>query len=132
MALLNDINHQWGADLSASPVGDLAMAGGDTRVQQRILRRLLTNPIDPVNNLPPDYIWHPTYGCGLRRFIGSLATSTEIAAAVRGQMLMESGVAQNPAPTVTVQVLNNAISLTLSYYDAQSGQPAVLSFSVSQ
>lgn len=132
MSTLNDLNHQWSSDLSASPVGDLAVVSGDVRVQQRILRRLLTNPADPVNNLPPDYIWHPDYGCGLRRFIGSVASADEIAAAVRGQMLMESGVAQNPPPSVTVQVLNNSIALTLSYYDAASGQPAAMSFSVSQ
>jgi hypothetical protein len=129
MALLNDLNQNWGGDLSASPSGDLSTASGDLRTQQRIIRRLMTCPADPVNNLPPDYIWHPTYGAGLPRFIGSDASNDEIAAVVRGQMMMEASVAQSPAPTVTVQAITNGLSLTLTYTDAVSGQPQVLSFS---
>ena len=129
MATLNDLSQAWGSDLSPSPSGDLATASGDLRTQQRIIRRLMTCPADPVNNLPPDYIWHPTYGAGLPRFIGSDATEGEIAAVVRGQMMLEASVAQSPAPIVSAQLITNGISLTLSYTDAISGNPQTLSFS---
>ena len=48
---LADLNHYIGGDLSASNTGDLSSAPGLLRSQQRILRRLLTNP--------GDYIFHP-------------------------------------------------------------------------
>jgi hypothetical protein len=129
MSSLNDLNQAWGSDLSASPSGDLSTASGDLRTQQRIIRRLMTCPADPVNNLPPDYVWHPTYGAGLPRFIGSDASTDEIVAVVRGQMMLEAAVAQKPAPTVTAQLITNGISLTLGYTDAISGNPQTLSFS---
>ena len=44
-----DISHYWGEDLGIGPTGDLGLAAGSPQVQQRILRRLLTNP--------GDYIW---------------------------------------------------------------------------
>ena len=57
-----DLAHEFGADLQAGPTGDLALADGAALGRQRVLRRLLTNP--------GDYIWHPTYGAGLARFVG--------------------------------------------------------------
>lgn len=129
MSSLNDLNQGWGSDLSPSPSGDLSTSADDLRTQQRIIRRLMTCPADPANNLPPDYIWHPTYGAGLPRYIGSDASEGEIAGVVRGQMLLEPAVAQKPAPTVTIQKITDGLSLTLGYTDAVSGQPQVLSFS---
>ena len=52
-----DINHLWGNDLAFSATGDLATADVPTLTQQRVLRRLLTNP--------GDYIWELDYGAGL-------------------------------------------------------------------
>ena len=53
----------WGGDLGAGNTGDIALASGTILGQQRILRRLLTNP--------GDYIWHTEYGAGLAQFVGS-------------------------------------------------------------
>jgi hypothetical protein len=46
---MSDLAHQWGSDLEFGPTGDLAVLGGSALGQQRVLRRLLTSPLD--------YIW---------------------------------------------------------------------------
>lgn len=130
MATLSDLAHYWGNDLNASASGDLLSVNGTTRGTQRVLRRLLTCPADEVNNLPADYTWHPTYGAGLPRYVGSVASEKQIAAVIKGQMLLESCVAQNPPPSVTVQHITNGLAVTIKYTDAPSGQPVVLGFNV--
>lgn len=126
MALINDASHYWGGDLSASlsPTGDVLAASGTTRGQQRVLRRLLTNP--------GDYAFHPTYGAGLPGYVGSNATVDAIKALIRGQMLLEDAVSQVPAPVINVSKVANGLSVQVSYNDAPSGQPVTLSFSVSK
>jgi phage baseplate assembly protein W len=122
-----DIAHQWGSDLGLGPTGDLAVVTGSTLGQQRVLRRLLTNPLD--------YIWQPTYGAGLAGFIGQPANALQIRATIRSQIFMEAIVAQNPEPTINV-TLNPAgaagdVYVNILYVDAQTGQTQVLTFSVS-
>jgi len=122
-----DIAHQWGSDLGFGPTGDLAVVAGSALGQQRVLRRLLTNPLD--------YIWQPTYGAGLAGFIGQPANALQIRATIRSQIFMEAVVAQNPEPTVNV-TLNPAgaagdVYVNILYVDAQTGQTQVLTFSVS-
>lgn len=122
-----DIAHQWGSDLGFGPTGDLAVVAGSILGQQRVLRRLLTNPLD--------YIWQPTYGAGLAGFIGQPANALQIRATIRSQIFMEAVVAQNPEPTVNV-TLNPAgaagdVYVNILYADAQTGQTQVLTFSVS-
>lgn len=126
MALINDASHYWGGDLSSSlsPTGDIAPASATLRGQQRILRRLLTNP--------GDYTFHPEYGAGLPAYIGSVATVDQITAVIRGQMLLEDAVARTPAPVITVTPIANGVSAQILYNDAQSGQPVTLSFNVSK
>lgn len=122
-----DIAHQWGSDLGFGPTGDLAIVAGSTLGQQRVLRRLLTNPLD--------YIWQPTYGAGLAGFIGQPANALQIRATIRSQIFMEAAVAQSPEPTTNV-TLNPAgaagdVYVNILYVDAQTGQTQVLTFSVS-
>jgi phage baseplate assembly protein W len=57
-----DCYHYFGNDLSVASNGDILLTDGITLSQQRILRRLLTNP--------GDYIWELTYGAGLPQFVG--------------------------------------------------------------
>ncbi|XRD81791.1 phage tail protein [Dyella halodurans] len=121
---MNDISHLWGNDIGVSAVGDLGLASDTLRGQQRVLRRLLTNP--------GDNIFHPTYGAGLARFVGSTATAEEIKALIRGQMLLEEAVAKSPAPVIEVHRITNGIAVQVNYNDAPTGQPVVLSFNVSQ
>jgi phage baseplate assembly protein W len=121
-----DLSHKWGSDLSVGATGDLAVAAGPDLGQQRVLRRLLTNP--------GDYIWQPDYGAGLARFIGQPANPLQIQALVRSQIFKESAVARTPEPVIDISVSPNHdpgfVYVYIRYQDAASGRTQVLSFSV--
>jgi hypothetical protein len=125
---LADLDQYIGGDLSPSATGDLQTATGTLRGQQRVLRRLLTNP--------GDYIFHPEYGAGLPRYVGQPADTAKITAVVRGQMLLEDVVAKTPAPAISVAPIPSAdgggFAVSVRYTDAPSGQPVSLSFQVSK
>ena len=112
---MTEISHRWGADLGLSASGDLALASGAEAAEQRILRRLLTNP--------GDYIWHPDYGAGLGRFVGQPADPQRIAAVARRQVLLEDSVARIPEPRVSVRVERTGeVLLNIEWTFAESGQ----------
>lgn len=126
---LSDLNHVWSQDIITSPTGDLGVVNGATRSQQRVLRRLLTNPLDA--NGPPDYPLHPTYGAGLARYVGRNVDPAKMRTLIRGQMLLEDSVARNPQPQITVTTPDpTTISVYIRYTVAGSGAPATLSFNV--
>ncbi len=122
-----DLAHQWGADLSVGATGDLAVVSGPALGQQRVLRRLLTNP--------GDYIWQLDYGAGLARFIGQPVNTLQISAVMRSQIFKEAAVARQPEPIVDVQVSPGGAAGTvyvhIRYADAASSRTQVLSFGVS-
>jgi phage baseplate assembly protein W len=118
-----DLALQYGGDLSVGPTGDLALADGTGLTQQRVLRRLLTNP--------GNYIWQLNYGAGLGQFVGQPGAPAAISAVARAQVLLEAAVAPAPAPVVsTASEDDGTVTATLSYADAASGQASVLTFSV--
>jgi phage baseplate assembly protein W len=127
MSSLSDLYHYFGTDLSPSNTGDLLTVTAITRGQQRVLRRLLTNP--------GDYIFQPEYGAGLAQWIGANADLAAMRALIRGQMLLEPSVAVQPEPDVSVLPIANqaggGFAVAISYTDAPSGAPVVLSFNVS-
>lgn len=126
---LYDLNHLWGQDVVTSPTGDLGIATDATRSQQRVIRRLLTNPLDA--NGPPDYAMHPDYGAGLARYVGRNVDLAKMRALIRGQMLLEDSVAKNPQPQITLtQPDPTTLSVYIRYTIAGSGTPATLSFNV--
>lgn len=130
--MINDIFHWFSTDLSSGNTGDLALVDGTTRGQQRVLRRLLTNPA--AANAPADYLWHPDYGGGLARFIGRGIDEAKITAVIRAQLALEDVVAKTPLPTIVIAALPNdttGFSVAISYNDADSNTPVVLSFNVS-
>lgn len=122
-----DIYHQWGADLTTGPTGDLALTTDAQRGQQRVLRRLLTSP--------GDYLWHPEYGAGLARFIGQPGNAGQIRAVIRGQIFKETAVARTPEPVIDVRFSPagaiGTVYVQIRYVDAPSGLTQLLSFSVS-
>jgi phage baseplate assembly protein W len=122
-----DLDHQWGSDFLISSVGDIATVTGPLLGQQRILRRLLTNP--------GDYIWQLDYGAGLARFIGQPINPLQIRAVVRSQVFKEPAVARQPEPVIDVQLApgggTGTVYVYIRYVDADSGQTQVLSFAVS-
>jgi len=121
-----DLSHQWGSDLSVGPTGDLAVATGPALGQQRVLRRLLTNP--------GEYIWQLDYGAGLARFIGQPTNPLQIQALIRSQIFKESAVARTPEPVIDVSVSPGGAAGTvyvyIRYQDAGTGQTQILSFSI--
>jgi phage baseplate assembly protein W len=113
----------WGGDLSAGPTGDIALASGTILGQQRVLRRLLTNP--------GDYIWHLKYGAGLPHFVGQTTNAAAIKSVIRSQIFMESAVARLPEPEVDVQnAQNGSVYVYIRYVDSTTGGTQVLSFAV--
>jgi phage baseplate assembly protein W len=118
-----DAWHQFGADLAVGATGDVLPVDGSLLGQQRVLRRLLTNP--------GDYIWSPGYGAGLARFVGQPASAARIEAVIRSQILQEAAVAQTPAPVVAVTADNaGTVYVELRYADAATGATQSLTFSV--
>jgi hypothetical protein len=116
-----DIYHEWGSDLSVGSGGDLALASGSAVVNQRICRRLLTNP--------GDYIWNLDYGGGLAQFVGLPAKPADIEAVVTTQLLLESAVPTTPAPQVTTTIVdaaNGSVVANITYADPTSQQPVTL------
>lgn len=124
--MLQDLYHYWSSDLNLSNTGDLLKVDGTERGQQRVLRRLLTNP--------GDYVAHPDYGAGLPSWIGEPIDEGKVAALIRSHMLLEDCVAKLPPPTISVSTLDSdpgAFTVTIAYNDADSDQPVVLAFTVS-
>ena len=109
-----------------SPTGDIAVVSGSMLGQQRVLRRLMTNP--------GDYIWQTDYGAGLAAFIGQPANAAQIRAVIRSQIFKEAAVARTPEPEVDVEFdpANDAgtVYVQIRYVDARSRETQVLSFSV--
>jgi len=130
-----DISHFYGSDLSISPSGDLLLADPSTTGTQRVYRRLLTNPAlsDPAGNpaASADYTWHPTYGAGVPRKVGSPGNVPATKALIKGQMLLEQAVARNPAPRIDLTQTQNLVSATIQYTDANTASPQFVSFDTS-
>lgn len=119
-----DIFHEWGSDLMVGSGGDLALASGSAVVNQRVSRRLLTNP--------GDYIWNLDYGAGLAQFVGLPAKSADIEAVIANQLLLETAVPTTPAPQVTTTVVdtaNGSVVANIIYADPLSQQSVTLNVS---
>jgi hypothetical protein len=98
-------------------------ADDDALTQQRVLRRLLTNP--------GDYIWQLGYGAGLGQFVGQPGAPALISGVTRTQMALETSVAATPAPSITaIAGDDGTVALSVTYADAVSGQASLLSFAV--
>ena len=116
-----DLYHFWGSDLSVSPTGDIAAADVPVITQQRLLRRLLTNP--------GDYIWSLDYGAGLGNFVGVPGAAQAIQAAIHGQIFKEAAVAHTPEPTIDLQAdPTGSLYVHIRYADAQTGATQTLTF----
>lgn len=126
---LTDLSHFWGQDLSLSNTQDLMLASDTVHGQQKVLRRLLTNP--------GDVVFHPDYGAGLLKFVGSTSDVASITSVIRSQILLEDCVAKTPAPQITVTNLPNssdgsALLITIVYTDSNTGASEPLSFSLAK
>lgn len=119
-----DLSLLMGGDLAVAANGDLLTVAGPAETQQRVLRRLITNP--------GDYLWQPGYGAGLAAMVGRPANAARIGAIIRSQVLQEAAVAPTPPPTVAVSVNpDSTVTANVQYTDAATNQTSVLSFPVS-
>lgn len=119
------IQHTFGADLTLSPTGDIAFVDSSIHGQERVLRRLLTNP--------GDYIWQRPYGAGLPAMIGAPANTARISAIVRGQIMADGVVAADPAPVIETTVNPNGTVYTyIRYSDAKTGETVTLTLPAGQ
>jgi phage baseplate assembly protein W len=120
-----DIFHNCGEDLKVGNGGDLALAGGTDVINQRVLRRLLTNP--------GDYIWNLNYGGGLATFVGQPVNPREIEAVISTQLLEEAAIPTSPVPRIvatTTDVAQGGVAVNITYADPGESAPVTLNFTV--
>jgi hypothetical protein len=116
---MTDVAHTFGNDLTVDATGDIAVSSGSQLGQERVLRRLLTNP--------GAVLWALDYGAGLARFIGQPAAVNRITAVTRAQMGLEAAVAQTPPADISVVVqASGTVTENIRYVDAETGDPVTL------
>lgn len=129
---VSDLFHWFGSDLDASETGDLRPVYTVEQGQQRIVRRLLTNPREGAD-LPADYIWHQDYGAGLLRRIGDLLDLPKLTSLIRSQIFLEDVVARTPEPEIIVrEIPTGGVHITIRYTDAPTKRPVSLSFNINR
>ena len=120
---MTDLALIFGNDLSVDATGDLAVSTGTEEGEERVLRRLLTNP--------NEYIWQAAYGAGLAVFLGQPNAAANIQAIIQSQLTQEAIVETDPPPVVTVTgQSNNSVFVTIQYVDANTGTLNVATFPV--
>jgi phage baseplate assembly protein W len=122
-----DIDQVFGQDVQLTNTGDLAVVSGIDESNQRVLRRLLTNP--------GDYIWHTDYGAGVPSYVGEALTSQgfqNLSALIRSQIFLESSVARQPLPVIDLETIFNGLSCQIQYTQLPSNSPTVLSFNINE
>lgn len=115
-----------GSDIKYDVTNSILTVDGTDKTEQRIMRRLMTNP--------GDYFWHPKFGVGLPARVGTNLTSP-IISAMRAdcisQIAQTDGVAAFPAPTVAIQQTGiNEITVTIGYTDSTTNESRVISFTI--
>lgn len=121
-----EISSAISSDFIADSTGDLATVSLSTKTNQRILRRLLTNP--------GEYIWHPNYGAGLPQYIGQPLSQDlfdEIRALITAQILLEESVAKTPIPTIELSAIQNGLFCNITYFTSHDKTIQTLSFNLS-
>lgn len=119
---MTDTYHFCGQDIQFSAAGDDLTADGATELEQRILRGLLTNPLDDPFN--------PTYGAGLGRFVG-VALSPEVYGEIQSLILKvvltEPDVQKVPLPSIQYQSdTSGFFSASIAFVYAPTGQPRTI------
>lgn len=117
-----DVSALWGGDLALTATGDLLLVDDIDLSNQRLIRRLCTNP--------SDYLWHSAYGAGLPGYIGLAVPPSAVIGAAAAQIAQEQTVARSPAPQLDAQLGPDMISMTVKYETATSGAPVLLEFDV--
>lgn len=115
--------------LQVGPDGDLLMCDGAEEARQRVARRVLSNPRQVLADgtvLPPDNLFDPQYGVGVRRMIGQAVNAAgidKLRQLIRDGMIVEDTVSSNPPPDVLIQSTNNNIFFIAAFVPAGSASP---------
>jgi len=120
-----DIDHTNGSDLKLNSSNDLAFVFDTDETNQRIMRRLFTNK--------GSYIWNPTWGASIPWKIGeplSVEEYTQIKNDVTAAVLEDDNVAHDPAPEITLEIINNGLVCYIRYYNTSSDKHDTISFRV--
>ena len=99
----------WQGDFVIDDQGRTILSDEDTTYIQRLIRGLLTSPrfFDKVTNeaiSPPDYIFKPDYGAGLRRLVDSPTKEDEIRRLVTGVIINDIETSNRVRPVINVKV----------------------------
>jgi hypothetical protein len=124
---VSDIDLWVGGDLGLSASNDLQLVYGTTQGEQTLVRGLLTNP--------EGYVFHPTFGAGLPRKVGSPFNRNEIIGLVRAQMFKSRIALALPAPNIAVDPIpntNGGFELTVSYADNPTGLTAGFTYQIQE
>jgi hypothetical protein len=118
---MQDVNHWYSGDTLLSVTGDLSVSSPIVSTQQRIIRRILTNPVSKDG--PPDYIFAPNYGCGAAKYIGETINKLkELQKTILNQVILEPGVSTNPFPKVVLNTDNTVLFIKIMYVDITTGE----------
>lgn len=109
LSLMVDFFCEFGGDILTDQHGGIVAATGWDEARQFIERVLLNNPQETLPSgkfVPPDYIWHPEFGLGLKKFLGERMIP-DILASMRikciQSVLTSVAVAQTPPPIVVIE-----------------------------
>ena len=117
-----DLSHLYGDDLQVSAAGDLLVVDGLNMATQRIIRRLMTAPLN--------YVWQPAYGAALNSEIGKTTDGSRINGLIMSQIFAEGSVAASPPPVISISPFLDGVSVTINYTAKATGAHEVLSFSI--
>jgi hypothetical protein len=118
-----DAAHWWGQDLQIDSHGDLATVGFANRDNQRIFRRLCTNGSKSGAQIG-EYFFHPEYGGSAPWYVGQTSQELLLEGVIRSQMYMETSVAHNPEPDITITFLPTGQYISnIIYTNSETGQP---------
>jgi phage baseplate assembly protein W len=102
-----DFSLSWGGDFNLSPTAGLELISGAALTQQRLVRRLLTNPGDYLEDL--------TYGAGLGRYVGQPVNAAAIQGMISTQALLEESVLAVTSVTIATDNGLGLVSATIAY-----------------
>ncbi|QDH16779.1 phage tail protein [Swingsia samuiensis] len=119
---MSSLSHWYGQDLSIDK-DRLKIVSGAEEVQQRLLRRLLTNS--------GDCIWQPKYGAGVRKMVGQVLRPGMMQASIRAEVLQDSGVdSSKPVEVIITDRGGGGCDCQISYFDNENNEKKEINFPI--
>lgn len=112
---VSDLSHTYGSDFELSSTGGLLLlVDGGTLLEQRLDRRIFTNPKDDN--------WSPDYGLGAPQYIGLPASSDRIKARILKNMRAEADVDLSQPINVVVTTSDTGLTTADIQYTIKATQ----------